>query len=45
MRMIPVTSSNLKAVGYDSDTKTLRVEFHNGTYDHYDVPEAVYRGL
>ena len=30
MNMIPVKSSNLKSVGYDQTSKTLRVEFHNG---------------
>lgn len=45
MQMIPVSSSNLRAVGYDPVTETLRIEFHNGTYDYYNVPEHIYRGL
>jgi hypothetical protein len=46
MEMIPVSSSNLAAVGYDDNTATLRIEFLNGTsYDYYDVPSAVYVGL
>lgn len=45
MQMISVSSSNLAAVGYDPATKTLRVQFHSGMYDYYDVPESVYDGL
>lgn len=45
MQMQSVSSSNLVAVGYDSSTNTLRVQFSSGTYDYYDVPESVYRGL
>ena len=41
MEMLPVVSSNVKAVGYDPDTQTMRVEFHSGgIYDHADVPPA-----
>lgn len=36
MKMHPVTSSNLKAVGYDPETKTLRVQFSSG--GSYDYP-------
>lgn len=43
--MIPVTSSNLESVGYDPVTATLRICFHSGTYDYYEVPESVYNGL
>jgi len=45
MNMIPVSSSNLRAVGYDSQSATLRISFHSGTYDYFGVPESVYRGL
>ena len=46
MNMTPVASSNLAAVGYDPATHTLRITFHKGgTYDYYNVPESVYRGL
>lgn len=45
MLMKPVISSNLVSVGYEPQTQTLRVQFHNGTYDYYKVPESVYRGL
>lgn len=30
MERTPVTSSNIKAIGYDAETKSLEVEFHNG---------------
>ena len=38
--MIPVSSSNLSAVGYDSLTGTLSIEFHDGRlYEYYNVPQ------
>lgn len=45
MNMQYVSSSNLVAVGYDAVTSTLRIQFHNGTYDYYNVPINVYQGL
>lgn len=45
MNMIPVSSSNLVAVGYDASSMTLRVQFYSGTYDYYDVPESIFNGL
>ncbi|QOV10908.1 KTSC domain-containing protein [Viridibacillus arvi] len=45
MNMIPVSSSNLAAVGYDAGSRTLRIRFHSGTYDYYGVPLSVYQGL
>lgn len=46
MNMIPVSSSNLAAVGYDEKSKTLFITFHkSGTYAYDNVPESVYRGL
>jgi hypothetical protein len=45
MRMTPVSSSNLVAVGYDEQSQTLRIQFHNGTYDYLNVPSSVHRGL
>lgn len=41
----PVISSNLESVGYDPNTSTLEIEFHNGLYEYYNVPESIYRGL
>lgn len=45
MQMTPVISSNLVSVGYDAETQTLRIQFHNGIYDYYNVPARIYQGL
>lgn len=45
MNMIPVSSSNLVAVGYDKASTTLRIKFNSGTYDYHNVPESIYNGL
>ena len=43
IQMQPVSSSNIKAIGYDPSTLRLRVEFLNGsTYIYSGVPEAVW---
>lgn len=43
MNRIPIQSSNLAEVGYDTDSMMLEVLFHNGTvYQFFDVPEALY---
>lgn len=42
----PVTSSNLKSVGYDPETRILEIEFQRGQVYHYQgVPQEVYDGL
>ncbi|NKF21536.1 KTSC domain-containing protein [Solimonas marina] len=42
----PVTSSNLKSVGYDASAKVLEVEFTNGSVYQYDgVPSETYSAL
>ncbi|MFT5691586.1 MAG: hypothetical protein ACI92E_000915 [Oceanicoccus sp.] len=39
-------SSNVAAVGYDGNSDTLQVEFHNGgTYQYFDVPEPLFESL
>jgi hypothetical protein len=44
MSMIPVSSSAIRAIGYDG--YTLRVQFHSGrVYDHPGVPYSVFEGL
>ena len=44
MSLIPVSSSAIRAIGYDG--YTLVVVFHNsGRYDHPGVPESVFYGL
>ena len=41
-----VSSSNLKAVGYDAATKTLEIEFLNGgLYQYSSLPQSIYDGL
>jgi len=42
----PVSSSDLRSVGYDSSTNTLEIEFNSGgVYQYYGVSLAVYQGL
>ncbi len=44
MQMIPVVSSNLKAIGYNQGT--LFVTFHSGgTYAYFEVPEHIFNEL
>ncbi len=46
IEMQEVSSSNVAAVGYDSDSSTLRVQFTNGSvYDYDGVSEEEYDSL
>jgi hypothetical protein len=46
MKMIPVDSSMIAAVGYDAKTKTLEVLFNSGkTYGYKGVPQEEFDGL
>ena len=46
MNRQPVSSSNLRSVGYDILTNTLEIEFHSGgIYQYYGVPQNIYNGL
>ena len=46
MNLIPVSSSNLRAVGYDAETRKLQVAFNNGgLYEYSGVPASVHAGL
>jgi hypothetical protein len=46
MNRTPVSSSNLKSVGYDQGSNTLEIEFHGGrVYQYYNVPKRIYQGL
>ena len=41
-----VRSSNIKSVGYESDSMTLEVEFRDGgIYKYFNVPAHVHEGL
>ena len=43
---IPVTSSNLRSVGYDPSSETLEVEFHDGgIYQYSGVPANIHDAL
>ena len=46
MRRASVTSSNLEAIGYHVESRTLEIEFrHGGVYQYFDVPIHRYVGL
>jgi hypothetical protein len=46
MHRVPVTSTNLAAVGYDGIARVLEVEFLDGrVYQYFDVPMHVYHDL
>jgi len=46
MHRVLVSSSDIRSVGYDSDSKVLEIEFHSGgVYQYYAVPQAVYGQL
>lgn len=46
MQRIPVSSSDLRSVGYDSSSKILEIEFlSGGIYQYKNVPNSVYDGL
>ncbi|GAA3541194.1 KTSC domain-containing protein [Aeromicrobium flavum] len=43
MEMEPLTSEALESAGYDTASRTLRVQFRNGgLYDYLDVPREVF---
>lgn len=42
--MFPVVSKNLLSVGYNANTRTMRIEFKQGTfYDYFNVPPEVFQ--
>lgn len=43
--MTDVTSSNIKAIGYDPDTKDLRIAYNSGVYVYGAVPASVHAAL
>lgn len=46
MELMPVTSSNIAMVGYDSETLEMHIQFRSGhVYAYYGVPEDVYHNL
>jgi hypothetical protein len=41
-----VSSSNISSIGYDPESRTLEIEFHNGgVYQYFNVPESIYNAL
>jgi len=46
MDRTPVSSTNLRSIGYDPDACTLEIEFNSGgVYLYAGVPQAEYDGL
>lgn len=46
MNRMPILSSNLLSIGYDSVEKVLEIEFKNGSiFQYFDVPNNIYSGL
>ena len=46
IKMWPVKSPNVAAIGYDPESKTLRVQFNAGSlYEAEGVPQDVYDAL
>lgn len=46
MDRVPVSSSNLRSIGYDPSTSTLEIEFNSGSVYQYDsVPQTIHDGL
>ncbi len=46
MQMIRVSSSAISAVGYDPDTRRMKIKFVQGhTYDFCRVPQHIFDGL
>lgn len=46
MKRIPVTSDSIAAIGYETKTQTLEVEFVSGSlYQYFDVPQRVHEAL
>ena len=46
MHRTPVSSTNIRSIGYDSQSAILEVEFTSGdVYQYFNIPEHLYRGL
>lgn len=46
MERIPVSSSNIVSVGYDTANNILEIEFHSGSiYEYRNVPDSVHFSL
>ena len=45
MDRIPVQSKMLISVGYDPEVLTLEIEFDNGVYQYFGIPQSLYDEL
>ena len=46
MNRDPVSSSNIRSVGYDADSQTLEIEFSSGAiYKYYNVGSDLFEQL
>lgn len=46
MERLPVSSSHIASVGYDTNSQTLEIEFLSGAiYQYFGVPENVYESF
>ncbi|NNB94080.1 KTSC domain-containing protein [Corallococcus exiguus] len=46
MHRVPVTSKNIRSIGYDSATSTLEIEFNDfSIYTYSGVPLSLHAGL
>ena len=46
MERTPVSSSNLRSIGYEPETSTLEVEFNTGAvYQYHGVPQEAFDSL
>jgi hypothetical protein len=45
MERIPVQSTNVVSVGYETSSQTLEIEFTGSVYQYHGVPEHLYEGL
>jgi len=46
MYRTPVSSTNIRSIGYDPQSAIIEVEFTSGdVYQYFDVPEHLYNGL
>ena len=46
MKRTPVQSSNIASIGYDQESQTLEIEFHNGrVYQYFDVPHGQHSAM
>ena len=46
MERIPVTSTDIRAIGYDADSQTLEIEFNSGgVYRYSGVPSGEHDGI